>query len=145
MKAIRKPLLLVVLLVFATSTVAADGDIKVYRTQFLEMHKKVSAMLDRVKALKESTDKRTRLNLQQEMFALVKLTHRLEEEAAQANLDKMQRGADADKTLLGISLGCKAIDFTLKSLDNFVSTSDRSFLVLAHDGEALIKGVAKAL
>jgi hypothetical protein len=81
------------------------------------------------------------MDLRQEILALTKLIHRLEEESMATNLDN----ARSDKTILLVSAGCRAMDFVLGAIDSYIDTDDRSFLGLARDGDALIKSVERLL
>jgi hypothetical protein len=123
-----------------------SGAAKVYRSQFLDSRVKVKSMLDTVDRLSRGTiDNRDKMNLQEEMLALTKLIHRLQEEALSSNNDAVGRNQDPNKTLLLISQGCIAMDYMLSALSSYIDTNDRAFLGLARDGDNLINSVEKIL
>lgn len=129
------------------ATYAQDsGEVKVYRTQFIELHTKVQTVLARAEQqTRIKAGPQNVLNLREEVLALGKLAHRLDEEAAKSNLGTLKSGQDSNKTLLLISQECEALSFVLMALDNFLETQDRAFLGLAKDGEDLAKTVQKIL
>ena len=129
------------------STSAQDsGAAKVYRTQFIETRAKVKNILDRVDMLtRGAADNQTKQNLREEILALTKLIHRLDEEAGQSDIDAMNRGRESNKTLLLVNQGCMAMDYLLKALDSYLETNDRAFLSFAKDGSKLIDSVEKIL
>lgn len=123
-----------------------SGEVKVYRTQFIELHAKVQTVFTRAEQeVKVQSDPRSILNLRQEILALRKLVHRLDEEAGSSDVKILESGQDSNKTLLFTSQGCIALDFVLTALDNFLETQDRAFLGLAKDGEDLARTVQKIL
>jgi hypothetical protein len=123
-----------------------SGEVRVYRTQFLELRGKVKSVFERVERQgRDAPDYKLKIELSKEMFALTKLAHNLEEQTGEANLSEMKRGQDQNKTLLLIGQGCKALDFVLSALDNYVATEDRAFLSIAKDGNSLIDSVEKIL
>jgi|GEM_PF-4432608 len=147
-KLLRAIFILIIVAFCSNQSIHAQdsGAAKVYRTQFLESRVKVKAMLERVDRLSRSTiNERTKINLQEEIFALTKLIHRLQEEAASSNIDAATRGQDSNKTLLLVSQGCIAMDYVLSALNSYIDTNDRAFLGLARDGDNLINSVEKIL
>jgi hypothetical protein len=126
-------------------TAAGDGGTKVYRAQFIELHGKLSLTLERVGKTRDSLSEEERDTLREEMLAMLKLTHRLEEEAQRANLERMQRGNQTDKNLLTIAIACTGMSLTLKTLDDYVATGDRSFAIFARESENFTKLVEKSL
>jgi hypothetical protein len=123
-----------------------DGGTNIYRTQFFEMREKVKSIYSRTELQSRSkTDYKIKIKLQEDVLALQKLIHRLEEVALEASLESIQSRHGPNKTLLLVSQGCNALDFVLLALDRYVSTDDRSFLSLAREGNALINSVEKML
>jgi len=138
----------VVIALYLTQTAYAQGSgaTNVYRTQFFEMHAKVKTIFERAgRQGRSEPNHKARVSLREEILALTKLIHRLEEEAARADLEGMERGRNSNKSLLLVAQGCKAMDFVLNALDNYITTDDRSFLSLARDGDSLIKSIEKML
>lgn len=74
-------------------------------------------------------------------FALVRLVHRLEEEAAATNV----MPEDSRTALLLVEQAAKALDGMLKAIDSYVETADRSFLRFARENDALVWSVRKSL
>jgi hypothetical protein len=132
---------------FAQPIYAQDsGAAKVYRTQFVESRIKVRSILERVDRLSRgSLDDRMKTDSQEEIFALTKLIHRLQEEAGGSNIDAMKSGHNSNKTLLLVSQGCIAMDFVLSALSSYIDTNDRAFLGMAKDGNSLINSIEKIL
>jgi hypothetical protein len=126
---------------FSTTTVTAEevGAAKVYIAQFVELHTKVEQIMKNITQVKNKQD------LREEMFALVKIIHRLDEESARTNLDMLKRGQASDKKLLLVSQGCEALEFVTSALDNFLDTGDRAFLGFAKNGNNLVNSVKKIL
>jgi hypothetical protein len=139
-------IVIMVLLFTQTSHAQNSGATNVYRTQFVEMRGKVRSIFERVeRELRGEPDYKARVSLKEEMLALTKLIHRLDEEALRTDTESMERGRRSNKTLLLVSQGCRAMDFVLNALDNYITTEDRSFLSLARDGDSLITSVEKML
>jgi hypothetical protein len=84
-------------------------------------------------------------DLEEELFALIKLGHRLGEESERSDVENLKRGQSPNKTLLLIAQGCDLLAFVLTALRNFVDTNDLSFWVLARDGYTLVGSVQKLL
>ncbi len=123
-----------------------NGETKVYKTEFIELDGKVQAMSARVQQdAEKKLDPETTLNLREEIFALVKLTTSLRDEANRTNLDILKRGENSNKTLLLISQGCEGLSFVMTALDNFLDTQDRAFLGFAKDGQELVGSIRKIL
>jgi hypothetical protein len=130
-----------VLVVFQIAS-AQTGAPNVYRNQFFDLRARVQSLVKRTEPQSRATwTNKTRMDLREEILALTKLIHRLEEESLASNLDN----ARSDKTILLVSTGCKAMDFVLEALDSYIDTDDRSFLGLARDGDVLIKSVERLL
>lgn len=118
------------------------GASRVYREQFFDLRSKVQSVLKRTEPdTRGPWTSKIRTDLRQEILALTKLVHRLEEEAMTSDLSNDR----SDKTILLVSAGCKALDFVLGAVDSFVETDDRSFLGLARERETLIKSVERLL
>ena len=119
---------------------------KVYKGQFVELHAKTTAILHRADELvrRGSTDSAL-LDLQEEIFAITKLVHRLGEESARSNVDVMKKGQSADKTLLLVSSGCEEMSFVLQEVDNFLDTKDRAFLGFAKRGDDITSSLQDIL
>jgi hypothetical protein len=116
------------------------GAAKVYKTQFIELRAKVKLVFDRIEQQRGGLT-----DLREEILALTKLIHRLQEEAMGSDMESTKRGHESDKTLLLVSQGCIALDFVLTALSNHIDTSDRAFIGLAKDGDVLIKSIEKIL
>jgi hypothetical protein len=126
------------------STFAQTGGAEaVFRNQLVDLHSKAVATLDRIE--KAGPRGVPRQPTRDEIFALVRLLHRLEEEAATTNLQFMQRGQPSNKTLLMVQQAAKAIDGMLTALDNYVESEDRAFLGFARDNNALAWSVRKVM
>jgi hypothetical protein len=91
------------------------------------MHKKVVELFGRVEKVENRGDDKLRLDLHGEAFALTKLIRRLGEDVEQTDLDQMKRGESTNKTLIGVDLGCTALDFNLKAITGFLTSDDPSF------------------
>src|SRR2546426_613679 len=104
-------LLTSILLFFAPTMDAQEsGPAKVYRSQYMQLREKALALIAR------SQDASIiRTGLQEEEFALLKLTHRLEEESMREYIDRLTRPGGQDKSLLFVAHACNALGFTLQS------------------------------
>lgn len=123
-----------------------SGAAHVYRTQFLELRGKVAIILDKASPVNASRlSPKDKQDLEEELFALTKLAHRLGEESERSDVENLKRGQSPDKTLLLIAQGCDLLAFVLTALRNFVDTNDLSFWVLARDGETLVGSIQKLL
>ena len=132
----RKLILLVVAILFFTSTSSAqDSTAETYRSQYTQLREKAIALMTRAQDM--SVD---RLGLLDEKSVLFELTARL---AGQVGDDFLRsyESRGPDKSLLIVSHACTALIFTLQSLDSFIQTSDRRFLVLAKHGVDLMDSV----
>jgi hypothetical protein len=134
-------LLACTLVLFQTAE-AQTGAANVYRSQFFDLRSKVQSIVKRTEPQSRGDwDYKTRTDLREEILALTKLIHRLEEESMASNIER----AKTDKTVLLVSAGCRAMDFVLGSLNSYIETDDRAFLGLSRDGDALIKSVERLL
>ena len=84
-------------------------------------------------------------DIDEELFALTKLVHRLGEESQRSDVENSTRGQSRNKTLLLIAQGCDLLAFVLTAVGNFVDTNDLSFWVLARDGDTLVGSIRKLL
>ena len=80
------------------------------------------------------------LALLKEQEVLLQQTHGLEGQAMDDFLASYER-IGPDKSLLIVVHACDALAFTLRSLDSFIQTRDRRFLVLAKRGIDLMDSV----
>jgi hypothetical protein len=119
------------------------GAESIFRSQLVELHSKAVAILDRVeKRLPQGPQE---IQTREEIFALVRLVHRLEEEAAATNLQSLQRGQPQNKALLLVTQAAKGVDAMLAALDNYIASADRSFLGFARDNNAIVWAVRKVM
>jgi len=128
----------VVLLLTGSLAAQISAPAKVYRTQYLELRAKATTLLERSR---QANSTQAKMNLQEEGLALTKLVHRLGEEAARDNMERMQRSQPTDKSLSLVVLGCSALDFLLQSTDHYLDTGDLAFLQLAKQGASLMDSV----
>ena len=141
----RRKLLLSVagLLLSVTVFAQSGGPESVFRSQFIELHSKAIGILDRVE--KAGPREISRQQTLDEIFALVRLVHRLEEEASATNLQFMQRGQSSSKTLLLVQQASKSVDGMLSALTHYIESDDRAFLGFARENNALAWSVRKVL
>ena len=119
-----------------------SGATNVYRNQFIDLRAKVQSVFQRTEQQsRRADDYKAKTNLREEILALTKLIHRLEEESLASNVETRK----TDKTLLLVSQGCRAMDFVLGALDSYIESDDRAFLGLSRDGDVLIKTVERLL
>src|SRR4051812_12236777 len=86
-----------------STTAQNRGVTKLYRDQFVQLHERTTAMLDRAEQLvKNGASDQTRLELQEETLALTKLVQRLSEESMRTYVDDEKRNGKPDKDLRGI-------------------------------------------
>jgi hypothetical protein len=141
---LRRLLTLLILLLLPLATSAQDsGSESVFRSQLIELHGKAIAILDRVE--KMGPRESSRQDIRDEVFALVRLIHRLDEEAGATNLQLVRRNQPSSKTLLLVQQAAKAVDGMLSALDNYIESQDRAFLGFAKDNNALVWSVRKVL
>ena len=81
----------------------------------------------------------------EDSLALVKLIHKLGEDAAQSNLRGMEQGRQRDKTLSLVSIGAEAPNLESMALNALVDTGDRSFRAAARDADAIAANLAKSM
>jgi hypothetical protein len=114
---------------------AQESTAKTYRSQYAQLREKVIVLMTR--AQDSSVDRIALLN---EEGVMLELTHKLEGQAMDDFLASYEsRGPD--KSLLLFARACDAMAFTLQSIDSFIQTSDRKFLVLAKRGIDLMDSV----
>ena len=137
----RKLILLVAAILFFTSISSAqESTAKNYRSQYAQLREKVIALMTRAQDTSLDRLSPDRLALLDEKSAIFELTARLRGQAMDDFLASYEsRGPD--KSLLIVSHACDALGFTLQSLDSFIQTSDRRFLVLAKHGIDLMDSV----
>lgn len=142
---VRRILLLwIVGLLYPVSALAQSGGPEsVFRSQLIELHSKAVAVLDRVE--KSGPRGIPRQQTLEELFALVRLIHRLEEEASATNLQFMQRGQPSSKTLLLVQQASKSVDGMLAALSNYIESEDRAFLGFARENNALVWSIRKVM
>lgn len=131
------------LLVAQPSLSQPTGAESIFRSQLVELHSKAVAIIERVE--KRLPQGRDEIQTREEIFALVRLVHRLEEEAAATNLQSMQRGQPQNKVLLLVTQAAKGVDGMLAAIDNYIASADRSFLSFARDNNAIVWAVRKAM
>ena len=134
---------LALLFLSASASAQTAGAAGVFRAQLIDLHAKTILILERVE--KAGPQGVTRQSTQEEIFALVRLVHRLEEEAGAANLQFIQRGQPSNKTLLLVQQAAKAVDGMLSSLDSYLESDDRAFLGFARDNNALAWSIRKVM
>jgi hypothetical protein len=135
-------------------------EVKIYRSQLVELRGKVKAMTERVERegriegneqARSDTNKeifalqreRARLDTRREIVALIKLNASITKEVSEANLKVIQRGGNLNKDLLLIAEASSVLGVVLDSLDNYVATQDRAFLGIAKDSEKLLLSIEK--
>jgi hypothetical protein len=131
------------LLLPSPSYAQSTGAESVFRTQLVDLHSQAIGLLERVEKAVPRGAQATQTK--EEILALVRLVHRLEEEAAWTNVQRMQSGEPQSKTLLMVQQAAKAVDGMLAALDNYVTSADRSFLGFARDNDALVWSVRKVM
>ena len=132
----RKLILLVAAILFFTSTSSAQElTAKTYRSQYAQLREKAIALMTGAQDM--SVD---RLPLLDEKSVLFELTTRLAGQVGDDFLASYER-VGPDKSLLIVVHACDALAFTLQSIDSFIQTSDRRFLVLAKRGMDLMDSV----
>jgi hypothetical protein len=107
----------------------------VFRSQAIELHGKAVAVLERVE--KTMPTGASQEQTRSEIFALVRLVHRLDEEAGATQ--------PKTKTLMFVQQACVDIDSMLSALDFYVESSDSSFLGFARDSNSLILSIKKVM
>jgi len=137
-------LLLIVGLLLPVCVLAQSGGPEsVFRSQLIELHSKAVALLDRVE--KSGTRGVPRQQTLEEIFALVRLVHRLQEEAGATDLQFMQRGESSSKTLLLVQQASISVDGMLSVLSYYIESDDRAFLGFARENNALVWSVRKVM
>jgi type I site-specific restriction-modification system R (restriction) subunit len=116
-----------------------SGQRKVYKDNFIELHKKVN------RYFQATCSDSSQIQTREELFTLTKLVHRLEEEASKSDTELPKNDLETSKTLNLISQGCIVLDFTIQALSEYFAKKDRSFLGLAKDGNALVNNIEKLL
>ena len=134
---------LVVWLLPVSVLAQSSGSESVFRSQFIDLHSKAIAVFERVK----NADLRgiPRQQTLEELFALVRLVHRLEEEAGATNLQLIQRGQPSSKRLLLVQQASNALDGMLAALSHYIESEDRAFLGFATDSNALVWSIRKVM
>jgi len=141
---IRLLFLTVLAFLLAKPTPARSAGVEsVFLDQLVHLHSKAIAILDRVeKAVPRGEHE---FQTREEILALVRLVHRLDEEAALTNLQLVQRGQPQNKTLLMVQQAAKALDGMFAALENYIASADRSFLGFARDNNAIVWSVRKVM
>lgn len=121
----------------AITSHGVSASARVYRDQFFAHQDSVQAILDRAKSIPASQSNAAH----EELLAILKLVHRLGEEASSA--DNRKRGTD--KALLLVAQGCTGLGFVIEAIENFLYTRDDAFLVFAADGMETVKSIRKFL
>ena len=134
---------LVIWLLPVSVSAQSGGSESVFRSQLIDLHSKAIAVLNRVE--KGGPHGVPRQQTLEELFALVRLVHRLEEEAGATNLQLMQRGQPSSKILLLVQQASKAIDGMLAALSHYIESEDRAFLGFARDSNALVWSIRKVM
>ncbi len=123
--------------------VAFSQEGPVYVEQFQNLQKSVDQIFDEIS--NGVPGKGDQLLLGERLFALKKVTHRLQEGAGEADNAARQRGAGVNKRLRLVVQGCMAIDSVLQALGNYLDTDDRFFLILAIEGKQTTSSIRKVL
>jgi len=138
---------LMVSILFACSLVVvppvraqSGGAESVYKNQLISLYAGVDSLLRNID--KVGTHRTAVIN---GLFATLKLVHRLGEESSQSDLDATKAGANSSKELLMVSQTCAVLDFIITSMTNYLWTSDRSFILLARQGNELAKSSIQAM
>ena len=134
---------LAVLVIPASVIAQSSGSEAIFRSQLIELHAKAIAVLERIE--KSGPRGIPQQQTREEILAITRLLHRLEEEAAATNLQFLQRGQPSNKTLLLVQQASKAIDGMLAALDYYIDSEDRTFLGFARDNNALAWSVRKVM
>lgn len=131
----------IILVVWGNSAFAQSGETPIYKEQFAALVQSV----DRVygAALKEPS-KAERLSLEEQVFALQKTAHRLQEQAGEAENQSRALGREPDRRLLLIEQGCMSIDLILAATNSFLSTGDRIFVGFATDVRPIVATILKS-
>ena len=137
-------LLPIVLFFLSASAFAQTGGAAgVFRAQFIDLHAKTIAILEQVE--KSGPRGVPRQSTQEEIFALVRLVHRLEEETAATDVQFTQRGQPSSKILLLVEQASKAIDGMLFALEQYIDSEDRVFLGFARENNNLAWSIRKVM
>lgn len=119
---------------FASSAQAQSPD-AIFRSQVIDLHGKVISVLERVeKTMPTGASREQTLN---EIFALVRLVHRLDEEAGATKPET--------KTLMLVQQACIAMDSMLSALNFYVESEDNAFLGFAKDSNNLVLSIRKVM
>jgi len=133
-KVFMKPFRILIVIVSLVGAVfllhAQNGQEKVWLEQSHSLHKKVLDLFQRAESA-VSLPPRESLSLQEEILAVSKLLHRLEEESERSNVDGVRKGKQDSRTPLLIAHGAKADDLVLAFLSSWLSTKNPEFLVFA--------------
>ena len=129
-------LLIACLNAYSSFALADSGEYKVFKEQFQHHRNKMDELMRKVI---ESEDQS--VEIRNEIFALTKLIHRLEEEISRSSIKQQKNKTD----FLLLAQGCQAIDFVLVCLDNYAATKDRIFTLLARKGVDLLNDVEQSL
>jgi hypothetical protein len=130
-----------------TPALAQSGEAAVYIDQFRTLQQKMEQIFSEVKSSGlPGVNTAKSIEIQERLFALTKLVHRLGETALSANNELLRDPKkDRDKSLMLVGQGCIAIDFVLTALDNYIDTGDRAFLGFATDAKQIVLAVGKIL
>ena len=123
------------LLLPVVASAQSDGSESVFRSQLIELHSKAIIVLNRVEP--SAPRGSYRQQVQEEIFALVRLNHRLEEEAMATKIQS--------KTLLLVGQASKAVDGLLSALSSYIESEDRAFLGFAKDNNALVWAIRRVM
>ena len=120
----------------------AGGAESVFRNQLVDLHAKAISILEKTEKAPREVPRQQTFD---EVFALIRLVHRLDEEVSAANLQVLKRGQPSSKGLPMIQQAAKAIDSTLIALNSYLETEDRAFIGFARDSNALASAVRKVM
>jgi hypothetical protein len=133
-----------VLLTASVGAVAQSGETPVYVEQFQNLQSSMERVFLEV-TKSESITNEGRFNVNERLFALKKIAHRLQEGAGDAGIAAQNSGRKMDKRLRLVEQGCMSIDSVLAALGNFLDTEDRFFLGLAVDLRQTVISIRKVL
>jgi hypothetical protein len=144
MKTQRLILAVTLLAISVLPAFAQTGQERVCLEQMHSLHKKTFSFFQRVDAGVVLSGSES-VAIQEEIIAVSKLLHRLEEEASGLNVKELVAGRKDISSLLFISHGAAADALALDILYSFVSTRKSDFLVLAKAARGLAEKIDGAL
>jgi hypothetical protein len=95
-------------------------------------------------SLRPLTSDKDRYDLEDQLFAVQKTAHRLQEQAGEAENESRKAGHKTDKSLMLIEQGCMSVDIVLAAASRFLVTDDRTFVGIAAVVRPTITTILKA-